>query len=281
MIIKKDEPLNKHTTFGIGGIAEIFFIPESKDEALRKISEWQNANVKYYILGNGSNLLISDKPITRPVISLSRAFKELTIKGDGHVHAGASTDIRKMISASCKAGFFAPVELLTIPATIGGAVVMNAGRTSFGVSISDQLVIVEVFNGKDVVNFTKEQCQFGHRDSFFLKNRNHIIIGAVFKFEHETPDYIQKKREESLEAGKMKCYRTMKSAGSTFKTCDFRIMHHIRGIKIGDAQLSKTTNCIVNHGNAKFWQVLLLSQIAKLFHRFLRKDIGLEYEIWR
>jgi UDP-N-acetylmuramate dehydrogenase len=281
MKISTNVSLKEHSTFGIGGIAPLFYEPETRGELIDLVKNLNRQKTKFRLLGNGSNLLLTGRKIKNPIISTRQALSNFEISESGRVSAEAGVDIRKLINACVKRGLRAPVELLTIPATLGGAIYMNAGRTSYKVWISDHLVRVHVFDGFEAKSFNPEECRFGYRYSIFHENKNLIILGADFEYPATSKEAIIRERSETLKAGADKCYRTAKSAGSVFKKFDEKIMFSLRGFHIGDAVFApNTTNCILNKGNAKAWQVYTLITVAKFFHKVKKKKCELEIEIW-
>jgi len=256
-------------------------IPETEKELLDLVAAFKSKGTKCRILGNGSNLFISRRKIREPVILTRDALSAYSISADGLVEAGASVDIRSLINACADKGLRAPVELFTIPATLGGAIYMNAARTTLGVSISDSLESCKVFDGRQICQMTRAECAFGYRKSVFHKRKDLVILGATFRYQRIEKAAIDLIRKESLKAGADKCYRKHKSAGSVFSECDFSLMERLRGMRIGGAMFApKTTNCILNMGNAKPWQVWTLIKTAQIAHRLKRKTCQLEIEVW-
>lgn len=281
MIYLENHSLREYTTLGVGGAAKHLYIPDNQKELVELLRTMKSRQIAYYLLGAGSNLLVKSGVIQRPVIALSQALEQYQIFDDGTVIAGASVDIRRLINDCANRSLRAPVELLTVPASVGGAIFMNAGRSSYGVDFGQSVLEVTVFDGEKEFIMSKEECQFTHRSSIFHKRRDLTILSAKLQYPPTDRHRIQAARKESLQAGADKCYRTQKSAGSVFKRCDFSIMKRLMGFQIGDAAYApRTPNCILNLGVASYSQVMALVRIAQLWHRIKRRPCELEWEIW-
>ena len=281
MIYYKKHAIGGMTTLGIDGIASEFFEPETREELIDLLLDFRVKNRSYRLLGNGSNIFLSKTVIKTPVIYLNTALSAFRINQSGVVRADAGVDIRKLINACAREGLRAPVELLTVPATVGGALFMNAGRTSFEKTISQDLVSVDVFDGTNVVTMKPEECNFGHRSSLFHNRRNLTILGATFRFENSPAADLLRDRKRSLAAGFDKCYRNQKSAGSVFKSCDWQLMTRLRGVRFRRAGFApSTTNCILNYGGAKPFHVKVLITVAQIAHLMRGKKAVLEVEVW-
>lgn len=285
MQIEHDVSIAPLTTLKIGGTADTVYIPESEKELCELLKNLRERSEPYYILGNGSNLLVCDGRLSRSVVRIHKACLDLEIGSgldSGWVRVGASLDIRKMVMRVEKASLAAPVELLTIPATVGGAIFMNAGRGSYKVRISDNLVDVRIFDGNQIRTLDRESCRFAHRYSIFHEHRDWIILGATFYYQPALPEETKRRRVESLNAAKDKSYMRQASAGSLFKTFNTRIMKRLMGLRIGKVELSPTTqNTCHNLGQARARDALWLIRIVQLIHFLCLRRCKLEVEIWR
>lgn len=278
----KNHSLHEYTTLGIGGAARNLYIPDNKVELIELLRTLQSDRAAYYLLGAGSNLLVTDGELQMPVIALNKALAEYEIFDDGTVIAGASVDIRRLITDCANRGLRAPVELLTVPASVGGATFMNAGRSSFGVAFGQSVVEITAFDGKNEIILSNKACEFAHRSSIFHTRRNLTILSAKLFYPPTDRRQLQATRQKSVQAGADKCYRTQKSAGSVFKRCDFSIMKRLMGLQIGDAAYApRTLNCILNLGEARYWQVMALVKIAQQWHRLKGRPCELEWDVWK
>jgi len=282
MILKENERLERYTTMRIGGYTPRMYIPESEAELIKTISHFNTRQEKYYLLGNGSNVLITDKILSRPVILNTKSCDYINFQANGMVEVGASVDLRKLIKQLAENNLTSPVALYTIPATLGGAIFQNASRNSFKVSIGDNLVSVRYFDGEKIGIINQQDCQFRWRYSLFRDRPNWTILSAVFQFEPQSKAVTQAKLRESLNAAANKSYRQYSSAGSVFKTKSQPIMQYFQGWRLGNAEFSDTTlNTIHNLGGAKFRDVMGLIWLTKLAHWLRLKKVELEIDIWQ
>ena len=282
MLVKENEPLERYTTFRIGGCTPKMYIPESESELISLIKDFDLRKEKYYLLGNGSNVLITDKVLTRPVILNTKSCDYINFQNEGIVDVGASVDIRKLVKKLIEKELKSPVALYTIPGTLGGAIFQNASRGSFKVSISDNLLSVRYFDGEKIATITKKEGKFRWRYSIFQKQRNWTILSATFQFSQQSQEISQEELNRSLDAAADKSYRKYFSAGSVFKTKSPQIMQTFAGFRLGNAEYSATTpNTIHNLGKAKFHDVMLLIFLVKLLHWLRFKKIKIEIDIWK
>ena len=283
--IKQNEQMKNHTSFKIGGPAEIY-IKITSIEELQKVLEFaKKENVKITILGNGSNVLVSDKGINGIVIKTN--LKEINIENKD------SKNVEVTVSDAVPIGFLAQKflkeertgyeELSGIPGTIGGAILMNAG--AHGKEIKD--IVTEVtamdYNGK-IFNFTNEEAEFTYRHSKF-SNGEYIILQAKMLLQKGSKEEIKAKMDEYAQYRKEKQPIEYPSAGSTFKRgTDFITAKLIdeaglKGYSIGGAKVSeKHAGFIINTGDATAKDVLDLARYVtdKVYEKFGKK---IEFEI--
>lgn len=214
-IVKIDEPMKKHTNFKIGGNADVFVIAKSIEEIKCVIKFSKENNIPLTILGNGSNVLVSDKGIRGIVLQIG--LKE--IKVEKHENALIEVDAGAMLGALAQillkqsiSGFeFAA----GIPGSIGGAIRMNAG--AYGGEMKDIVKNVTVLNEKGEINIlTNEECEFSYRHSRFT-NSKEIIIKATLELPFGNENEIKAKMDEYAQSRKEKQPLNLPSAGSTFK----------------------------------------------------------------
>lgn len=254
MLVKENEILAPYVTFRIGGSTPKMLIPESEEDLIAVIKDFKERGEKYYLLGNSSNVLITDNTLSRKVLLNKKA---------------------------CDYNLESPVALYPIPATVGGAIFQNASRNSFKVAISDNLIYVKYFDGEVIRTISKEECKFSWRYSIFHKYRNWVIISGGFQFNEQHREVGKEKRKESIKAASDKSYRKHYSAGSVFKTKSLKVLKLLKGIRFGNAEFSPNTiNTIHNLGKAKFKDVKRLIFLAKLAHKLCWKRVELEIEIW-
>lgn len=284
-LIKTNEQMKNHTSFKIGGPAEIY-IKITSIEELQKVLEFaKRENIKITILGNGSNVLVSDKGIKGIVIKTN--LKDINIENKD------SKNVEVTVSDAVPIGFLAQKflkeeitgfeELSGIPGTIGGAILMNAG--AHGKEIKD--IVTEVtamdYNGR-IFNFTNEEVEFTYRHSKF-SNGEYIILQAKMLLKKGSKEEIKAKMDEYAQYRKEKQPIEYPSAGSTFKRgTDFITAKLIdeaglKGYSIGGAKVSeKHAGFIINTGDATAKDVLDLARYVtdKVYEKFGKK---IEFEI--
>ena len=284
-LIKTNEPMKNHTSFKIGGPAEIY-IKITSIEELQKVLEFaKKENIKITILGNGSNVLVSDKGIKGIVIKTN--LKDINIENKD------SKNVEVTVNDAVPIGFLAQKflkeeitgfeELSGIPGTIGGAILMNAG--AHGKEIKD--IVTEVtamdYNGK-IFNFTNEEAEFTYRHSKF-SNGEYIILQVKMLLQKGSKEEIKAKMDEYAQYRKEKQPIEYPSAGSTFKRgTDFITAKLIdeaglKGYSIGGAKVSeKHAGFIINTGDATAKDVLDLARYVtdKVYEKFGKK---IEFEI--
>lgn len=255
------EPMSKHTTFRIGGNADIFVTPATDEQVVGAINIAKNNNLNYYIVGNGSNLLVKDNGFRGVIIQLYKKFNKITVSDDViTAQAGA------LLSSTAKQALnnsLSGMECLSgIPGTIGGAVCMNAG--AYGGEIKDICKFVKVFYDGEIKTITNEEAGFGYRTSNIMKN-NMIVLEAVLKLEKGDVSEIGAKMSELMSQRNSKQPVELPSAGSTFKRPEGYFAAKLiddsglRGYSVGKAQVSpKHCGFVVNNGGAKASDVLKL-----------------------
>ena len=282
MKILHNECLKKYTTIKIGGYAKKLFIPENLDDLINLINDIGNEN--YYILGGGSNHLINDKKEFDNVILLNSLDKRIDSLGNGKYYIGASNRLQIVINAINKDGFGGIEYLYSVPGLIGGAILMNAGRGKpYGVSISDYIESVTVYDNGQIKVLSKEECGFSYRESIF-KHGRYIILGANFNFDKKTLEESKKLKDERLELCKSVQDMSGYSFGSVFKTNNWKIMWVIRlihpGYKKGMKFSKKTSNWMINKGEGTFKQAINLINMVSTLHKIFKCSVEPEVIIW-
>jgi len=274
-----NENLSNYTTLKIGGPAEVLTVPSSEDELLNEIRDCISNGYKYRILGNGSNLLISDKGIKGVVICNTNACLSLEMVDNNKVYAGSSVLLQKFVRFCVDNNLEGMEYLYSIPGTLGGAIYMNAGRgRKSGLSISDKIESVRIFDGNEIKMLAKEDCNFQYRSSIFLEKHNWMVLGATFKLGDQPKDIGQKKIKERMEFVKKTQLRNYPNAGSIFKKRSKYVNRLIKRITRGNAQLNN--NWISNLGNAKYRDVIWLIRIVSFLSYITFTKPELEIEIW-
>ena len=249
-----EEPMKLHTTFRIGGPAEIFVMPEGLEEVQRILEICRTEDLPYFILGNGSNLLVSDRGYRGVVIQLDRNFGEVKVEGT-EIHASAGALLSTIAVAARRASLTGFEFAGGIPGTLGGAVVMNAG--AYGGEMKDVLrkVMVMDQNGK-VFEILAEELQMGYRTSI-IKTAGYIVLGAVLSLKEGNLEEIKMLTRKLSEQRTSKQPLEYPSAGSTFKRPEgyfagkLIMDSGLRGYRVGGAQVSeKHCGFVINTGDA-------------------------------
>ncbi len=257
----KNEPMSRHTTFKIGGNADVFVKVKDENELKTVISLSKNFNVPYFILGKGSNLLVSDKGIEGVVISLE-GIADIDINGTTLV-CGAGSSLRAVCIAAQKAGLSGLEFAYGIPGTVGGALYMNAG--AYGGEMSQVAVSATAIdrNG-NAKEFSLENMKLGYRTSAF-KNTDLIITTVKMVLKQGNPDEIKAAMDDFFARRRDKQPLEFPSAGSTFKRPEGYFAgvliekNNLKGVSVGGAQVSeKHAGFVINKGNATCVDVLSL-----------------------
>lgn len=281
---RKNILLKNYTSFKIGGLAKYFLIAKTKEELINALRVARDFKLPVFILGGGSNILISDKGFKGLVIKIDISGIKFQ---DNRVLVGAGENSTKLAYLLADKGFSGLEWAAGMPGTVGGSVHGNAH--AFGTSMSDLIEQVQALDFKtlELKNFTKEQCHFDSKNSIFKKNKRLVIVSAVLQLKQESPDKIKNKIKEFLEYRRVKHPMNFPSAGSVFinpeNNQSWRLVKDsgLSGKKIGGAQISeKHTNFIVNLGSAKAKDVVKLiklvqQKVKKTFKTNLETEIEL------
>ncbi len=277
-----NEPMSAHTTFHIGGPADFMCYPKSVDE-IKSIVNWCNKNdFKYFVLGNGSNLLVSDSGIDGAVIVLSK-FSDIKLASAIEIECGAGNKLSKLCSFALENSLSGAEFAWGIPGTVGGAIYMNAG--AYGSEICNIITECTYIDEEgQLVTADVSALELGYRRSLFT-DKSCVIISAKFKLKPEKTDVIKAQMDDLIERRKSKQPLEYASAGSTFKrpagyfAAALIEECGLKGESVGDAEVStKHSGFIVNKGNATCSDVLSL--IKKVTGEvYLQKSVSLEPEV--
>lgn len=284
--IKQEEPMAKHTSFKIGGKADFFII--AKEErviiAVLKIAKEQKLPVT--ILGNGTNVLVTDKGIRGIVLKI--ALDKIEIKKEKEkaiieVEAGVKNAIlaQKLLQEEIAGFEFAA----GIPGTMGGATYMNAG--AYGYEVKDIITKVTYLDNQGLHTISNEECKFDYRFSIFEEKKEAVITKVTLELPYGNKEEIKQKMEEDAKSRKEKQPLQMPSAGSTFKrgkdfiTAKLIDECGLKGYQIGGAQVSTMhAGFIINKENATCEDVLKLAEyVKKVVLEKCGKQIELEVKI--
>lgn len=282
--VKFNEPMYKHTTFRIGGPADVLIMPESYAEVTEIITFCKNNGINFFILGMGSNILVRDNGIRGVVIKLGNTLKNIRIF-DNNIYAEAGIRLSEL-SKRAAAHSLRGLEFAEgIPGSLGGAVVMNAG--AYGGEISKVVGEVEAIDHSgSVKKFTNAQIQYGYRKSIF-QNSDYIVLAAILKLEHGEKEKIQATMREFAHLRREKQPLDFPSAGSTFRRPEGYYVGPmlekmgLKGYNVGGAEVSrKHAGFIVNTGSATANDVInLIKYIQQKAREQFEVDLQPEIKI--
>ena len=259
---RENEPLAAHCTFKIGGPAQLFVMPENEQQLCSAVALCKEQAVRYYLLGNGSNILFADEGFSGVVIDVSALDAEIAVE-DTVLTAGAGVRLAALCKAALKHGLSGLEFAYGIPGTVGGAVYMNAG--AYGGEMKDVLEAVSYLTADGRwVDSEASELDFSYRHSAFEEN-DACILGAVFHLEKGDPDAIKARMNELMQKRIDKQPLDKPSAGSTFKrpagafAAALIDQCGLRGYRHGGAAVSdKHCGFVVNLGGATCADVLAL-----------------------
>lgn len=276
-----NEPLKKHTTFNVGGTADLFAIPNNYEDIIHLIKFCQEHNIKYYILGNGSNVLIRDAGYRGLIIKTSH-LNDIKVQGEYViVQCGAELkDVAKICTKHSLTGFeFA----CGIPGSVGGAIAMNAGAYDGEMKdVVEECVVID--NELKIRSLSREQLEFAYRNSAIQKY-GYIALEIKIKLDNGDEKNINEKVENLTNRREEKQPLETQSAGSTFKRSPGHYTGKLiqdsglKGFSIGGAQISnKHAGFVINKGDATATDILnLIGHIQKVVKE--NYDVDLEPEV--
>ncbi|MEI8134256.1 MAG: UDP-N-acetylmuramate dehydrogenase [bacterium] len=264
-IVTEHAPLAPYTTFRIGGVAKIFVEPRNAEDIILTKQFATENSLPLFILGNGSNVLISDDGWDGIVINLETGFNELSFEDD-IVTAGAGVKMATFVDFAIRQGRKGVEMLAGIPATLGGAVWMNAG--CYGGESSDTLLDVTLIRDNKQITLTKSECGFRYRHSGF--EQGDVLIRARFKMPGGDSVELREIKLGHLKHRNDVQPVNLPNCGSVFKnpkpefSAQLIEAAGLKGTQIGDAQISPMhANFIVNQGGAKAGDVIALMNLAR------------------
>ena len=277
----REEPMKKHITFRVGGPAACFLTPSTKEQIREILHICQEEKTPYFILGNGSNLLVSDQGFDGVVLQVYKNMNQVTVEGEHlRVQAGAllSATARKALEAGLTGMEFAA----GIPGTMGGAAVMNAG--AYGGEMKDILESVTVLTPEgEQKELKNEELQLGYRTSV-VKEKGYIVLEAVLSLKKGDPEAIKSRMDELKEQRVTKQPLEYPSAGSTFKRPEGYFAGKLiqdaglRGYQVGGAQVSeKHCGFVINKENATAKDVVdLIHDVQRIVYEKFRVQLETE-----
>ena len=280
--VRINEPMNRHTTFRIGGPADYFLLPSSSEEVKGILEICKEESLQYFILGNGSNLLVSDEGYRGVIIQLYRNYGGLTVEGT-EIRAGAGV-LLSQIAATARNESLTGFEFAGgIPGTLGGAVVMNAG--AYGGELKDVLKEAVLMDREgNIFTVPVEKLAMGYRTSL-VKTAGYLVLEVVISLKKGSQEEIRDTMKDLADRRISKQPLEYPSAGSTFKRPEGYFAGKLimdaglRGYQVGGAQVSeKHCGFVINKGNATAADVcrLMADVQAKVQEQF---GVTLEPEV--
>lgn len=249
-----EEPMKRHTTFRIGGPAEVFVMPKTIEQVKTAVRICREEDLDWFVLGNGSNLLVSDQGYRGVIIQMDRNIGQVTVEGT-EIHAAAGALLSSIASAARKASLTGFEFAGGIPGTLGGAVVMNAG--AYGGELKDVLKEVTVMDRDGEIRIIPaDELEMGYRTSI-IKTAGYLVLSAVVSLEEGDGEAILNRTRELNEKRSEKQPLEYPSAGSTFKRPEgyfagkLIMDSGLRGYTVGGAMVSeKHCGFVINKGGA-------------------------------
>lgn len=282
--VLRNESMKAHTTFKVGGEAEFFLIPKSTKELQETIKYLNIIQYPYYIMGNGSNVLVKDTGYKGAVIKLKENFSDIEIDADNcYVKAYAGATLSKIAKAVYEESMTGFEFAAGIPGTLGGAVTMNAG--AYGGEMCDIIMEVTVMDKAGNIDVkTNAEMKFAYRHSIVVEEEL-IVLSAMMELKPGQKDEIKEMMDDLAFRRRDKQPLEYPSAGSTFKRPEGYFAGKLimdaglRGYKVGGAMVSeKHCGFVVNAGNATATDVLqVIGDVkAKVYEKF---GVMLEEEV--
>ncbi len=277
----RDEPMSRHTTFRIGGPADMMFFPAMEQQIALAIRLALDYHIPYTVIGNGSNLIVRDGGVIGLVIALGERFSHISIENNV-LTAEAGATLSKVATEAQRAGLSGLEFVSGIPGTLGGGCAMNAG--AYGGQLSDALIDARVLIDGEIRTLMRDEMQMGYRTTLPLREGG-IVLSARFRLQSGDPNAISERMRELNARRREKQPLNFPSAGSVFKRPEGYFagalieQAGLKGAQIGGAQVSeKHAGFIVNIGNATAGDVLtLIERVQKTV--FEHSGVHLETEV--
>lgn len=258
-LILTDEPMYRHTTFRVGGPADVVIQPSSPEEAVCAIKAAKELGQPVFVMGNGSNLLVKDGGMEGVVVLLGEKMAKITREGT-KIRAEAGAMLSRLSREALNAGLKGLVFASGIPGTVGGAVAMNAG--AYGGQMSDVLIRAKVLIGDEVRWMSRDELEMGYRTTKPLKEGG-IVLEAEFELEAGEIELLTQETNELSRRRREKQPLSLPSAGSTFKRPEGYFagalieQAGLKGMSVGGAQVSELhAGFVVNTGDATASDIL-------------------------
>lgn len=279
----ENESMSEHTTFRIGGPADLFVVPTTVEGLAAVVSACNKEGVYCFILGNGSNVLVSDKGIRGVVVSTAACLNNIELIGAYEIKCGAGVKLSRLSDLACENSLTGAEFAWGIPGTVGGAVYMNAG--AYDGEMKDILVSCEYLTPDgELHTMLADEMDLSYRHSAFSEN-GYVIVSATVRLKAGDKGEIRAKMDDFMCRRKSKQPLEFPSAGSTFKrpvggfAAALIDECGLKGYSVGGAEVSeKHAGFVINKGGATCFDVMRLVEHIKK-EVFLNKSIKLECEI--
>ncbi len=275
-----DEPMKKHTSFKIGGNAKLFFSVGNENDLRELLNLCKQSGVRYMIIGNGSNLLISDEGFDGAVIKLCGEFNDITLISDTEIYCKAGVLLSKLCLFALEHSLSGLEFAYGIPGSVGGAVYMNAGAYN-GEMKNVVLSCSHIDENGETQTIGADNLDMSYRHSFY-SGKNYVITGVTLKLRKGKSDDIKLQMDDYMSRRKSKQPLNYPSAGSVFKRPTGYYagalieQAGLKGKQIGGAQVSeKHAGFIINKDNATAEDVCSL---VKLIQETVKEKFGVDLE---
>lgn len=279
--VRADEPMKNHVSFKTGGNAALFVAPQSEKQLIDVINTLNSSGEQYFVMGNGSNLLVSDSGFDGVVVCIGKGMADVSADGE-RICAMAGASLSKIASAALKNNLTGFEFASGIPGTLGGAVMMNAG--AYGGEMKDVVVSTRYLAPSgEIKEFTGDEHGFGYRKSNFKDGD--VILSSVIELKHGNGEDIRSLMNELNSRRREKQPLEYPSAGSTFKRPEGYFAGKLiddaglRGFRLGGAMVSqKHCGFVINYNNAASSDIYNLMEYVKneVFKKF---SVVLEPEV--
>ena len=250
-----NEKISNYTTYRVGGKVRAVCFPKGEEELIELVKLLKNRQIKYFVLGNGSNVLFSDELYDGIIIKLDN-FNKISIKRNT-IEVGAGYPLIKLSNDAMRNSLVGLEFASGIPGTVGGAVFMNAG--AYGEEMSKIVTSVRILTGDlKVIELSNKEMEFSYRTSFLQKHLDYVCISAKLKLKKGNKEEIERVMTERRNVRRETQPLTFPSAGSVFRNPTGMYAGKLiedmglKGFCVGKAEVStKHANFIINKGNAK------------------------------
>ena len=270
--VLEQEPMGRHTTFQVGGPADLFVEPGNREEVRYAVMAARRERVPFFVTGNGSNLLVSDDGYRGMIIHIGKSLSEVSVRDD-LIEAEAGISLARLARMALAKGLTGMEFAAGIPGSLGGAVVMNAG--AYKGEMKDILISVDVMTAEgEFISLPAEELDLSYRYSNVIE-REYLILAARIKLVPGDQDAIRSRMDELALARKTKQPLDYPSAGSTFKRPEGYFAGKLiqdaglKGYTVGGAKVSeKHSGFVINVGGAEAEEIrFLISQVRKKVYR--------------